>query len=115
LVSRGERAPDPTGPGTTLVLLVGGPIDPSGVRSLCERARALMDDVEAELIVCDLGQSGATAGTVDAIGRLKLLAANTGRRVRFVHASAEVGDLLDLIGLADVIPLENDLTVEPQG
>ena len=106
--------PGPQGPPTTLVLVIGGPIEPAGVRSLCERARTLAHGLDAELIVCDLGQSGATAGTVDVIGRLQLLAKSHGRRVRFVQAAPELGVLFRLLGLEDIVDLEGDLSIQSQ-
>lgn len=106
MVAPDERGAGPPSSHTTLVLLVGGPLERVGVRSMCDRARALADDAHADLIVCDLGQSGANAGTVDVVARLKVLAGSEGRHVRFVHASPELGDLLRFIGLEDVVTLE---------
>ena len=114
LVPRPSADERSTRAATTLVLVVGGPIDRVGVKALCERARSLVEAVDAELIVCDLGRSGASAATVDVIGRLKLLAQDRGRRVRFVHATPELGELLRLMGLDDVLTLE-ELSVEAQG
>jgi thiamine monophosphate kinase len=116
--------PAPGGPAatpTTLVLVLGGPLDRHGLDTLCDRTRALCAATGAEMIVCDLGDAAADGVSIDAIGRLKLNAERAGRSVRFVYTTRELGELLRFAGLEDIFDLdefdldERELTVDPQG
>jgi hypothetical protein len=57
--------------------------------------------------MCDVGDvAEPDADTIDALARLQLLAARVGVRFRFSRACEELLDLLELTGLADVLPCE---------
>jgi hypothetical protein len=56
--------------------------------------------------VLDLSGAPATAATVDGLARLALSLKRRGRRLRARHASAELIQLIELMGLADALGLE---------
>jgi anti-anti-sigma regulatory factor len=57
------------------------------------------------------------AGTIDALARLQLTARRSGACVRLCNASAELLELVDFMGLKDVLlnSEPDELTVEPRG
>jgi ABC-type transporter Mla MlaB component len=92
---------------STIVFVISGGIARADVPELCERARVLLERSGAELVICDVGTlADPDAGTVDALARLQLTARLLGRRVRLRHASVELQELLDFMGLGDVVPLQ---------
>jgi ABC-type transporter Mla MlaB component len=105
----------PSGP-SAIVLVIGGPIPGSCVPGICERVRVLLEDGDAELVVCDVAAlADPDLGIVDALARLQLTARRLGRQVRLRHVSRELRELLALAGLAGVVPAEAGLRVEPRG
>jgi ABC-type transporter Mla MlaB component len=56
------------------------------------------------IAVCDVGAAAADAATVDRLARLQLAARRRGCRVQLRHASAELLDLLELMGLTGALP-----------
>ena len=54
-------------------------------------------------IVCDVGSLAPDAVTIDALARLQLTARRLGGEVRLRHASSELQELLDFVGLRDVL------------
>lgn len=98
------------------VLVIGGPIDPADIPALCQRAEALLEGSDADLVFCDVGAvEDPDAAAVDALARLQLTAKRLGREVRLFHAGSELQELLALMGLDDVVPLCEELGVEPRG
>jgi hypothetical protein len=57
-------------------------------------------------VVCDVREAVPDAGTVDLLARLLLATRHIGFGIRFEHASAELVELVDLMGLRDVLVLE---------
>ena len=99
---------------STIVFVIAGPIACADAPSLCARVRVLLEESGAELVVCDVGTlADPDAGTVDALARLQLTARLLGRQVRLRHASADLQELLDFMGLSDVVPLQAGST--PRG
>lgn len=93
-------------PPTPLVDSADGP-------ALCERVRSLLDGSRARAVVCDVGAlTDADLGTVDALTRLELTAQRLGGSVWLSHVSAELGELLVLAGLRDVVPCLTELAVD---
>lgn len=75
------------------------------VEVLCERVSAEVGTGASRTVFCDAGElTAADLGTVDALARLRLRARRLGCDVRLEHASAELRDLLCLLGLEDVVP-----------
>jgi hypothetical protein len=56
--------------------------------------------------VCDVGFATPDAATVGALARLQLTARRRGLELRLRHASGELKELLDFMGLADVLRVE---------
>ena len=99
----------------TLVLVLSGRIARDDIPKLCECARVLLEGEHGEVVVCDVGAVvSPDAVTVDALARLQLVARRVGRRVLLLHAGRDLLDLLDLMGLANVVPLCGDLSLEPR-
>jgi ABC-type transporter Mla MlaB component len=76
--------------------------------AVSERARArtlldLLGEARADVARCDVGHVGVDAVTVDALARLQLAARRYGCQVRLRNASAELLELVDLMGLSDVL------------
>jgi hypothetical protein len=57
-------------------------------------------------IVCDVGALAADAAAVDALARLQLTARRLGYEIRLGDASVDLQDLLDFVGLRDVLCVE---------
>jgi len=97
-----------------VALVVTGPMSRAGIGDLCERARGMLEGSEAHLVVLDLGEiRGADAVTVDTLARLQLTVGRVGKRIRFRRACGEVDELVDLMGLTDVLRLDPSSPVEP--
>jgi anti-anti-sigma regulatory factor len=109
-------APRPPPEPSTIVLVLCGRIARADMPALCERVRVLLEDSDAELVVCDVGALVAPdAVTVDALARLQLTARRLGRRIRLRHARGELRDLLVLMGLSEVLPLGATSGLQPGG
>jgi ABC-type transporter Mla MlaB component len=91
-------------PPQTIVFSVYGPIDRADLPGLCERICALLEESGADLALCDVTGVGPDGVTIDALARLQLAARRHGCRVRLRHASPELLELLDFMGLSDVLP-----------
>ena len=88
------------------VLVLRDPISPSDIDGLCKRARALLRDARARTFVCDVREvRRPDAVTVDALARLQLTVKRCGSELRLVYATDELLGLIDLAGLADVVPI----------
>jgi ABC-type transporter Mla MlaB component len=97
-------------------VVIGGPIDPTDVRRLCERVRGLLEACDVDVVVCDVtALVEPDAVTIDALARLQLIARRRGREIRLRHACGHLKDLLALMGLSDVVPLAPALPLEPGG
>lgn len=108
-VRTGQRPPEPP----TLVLVLSGRILRDDIPKLCECARVLLEGANGEVVLCDVGAViSPDAVTVDALARLQLVARRVGRRVLLLDAGRDLLALLDLMGLANVVPLCGDLSLE---
>ena len=57
------------------------------------------------VFVCDLGALGVPdAVVVDIIARLQLVARRLGGRLKLVHSSNELKELIEFMGLTNVLP-----------
>ena len=90
-------------PPRTITFAIGGPIEPGDLPALYERVCALLRGAAADVVVCDVAGVAADAVAVDALARLQLAARRHGCRIRLVHASAELCDLIFFMGLDDVL------------
>ena len=92
-----------TDPGMLLVTL-GGVFDRAAAARVGDEIGDLLRATGASLVICDLGGvKDANAAAVDAVCRVHLAARRLGCRLRLRHASPELVDLLDLMGLCDVV------------
>jgi ABC-type transporter Mla MlaB component len=88
-------------------LVVSGPLTPADAATLCERARSELARSGADVLVCDVAAlAHPDAGTIEALARLQLTVRRLGRKVQLRHPSRELGELLDLFGLTDVLCVE---------
>ena len=86
----------------TIAFAVRGPIARGDLPGLCDRVCALLP---ANVVAfCDVSTVEPDAVTVDALARLQLAASRRGTVVRLRHASAELRELVALMGLTDVLP-----------
>jgi ABC-type transporter Mla MlaB component len=83
---------------------VRGPISRADLPGLCERVCSLLEKNAGSVVVCDVSGIEPDAVTVDALARLQLAAGRRGCRVRLLHASPELLELVAFMGLQDVLP-----------
>jgi hypothetical protein len=57
-------------------------------------------------IVCDVGALAPDVAAVDALARLQLATRRLGYEIRLRDASVDLQDLLDFVGLRDVLRVE---------
>jgi ABC-type transporter Mla MlaB component len=88
----------------TIAFAVHGPIARSDLPGLCDRVCALLGESDALVALCDVSGVEPDAETVDALARLQLAARRHACQVRLRGASRELLDLLDFMGLSDVLP-----------
>jgi ABC-type transporter Mla MlaB component len=87
----------------TLELSVHGPIARSDLPGLAARVCTLLEASAAEIAVCDVRDVEPDAVTVDALARLQVAARRHRCRVLLRNASPELLDLVDFMGLEDVL------------
>lgn len=88
----------------TIAFAIRGPIARANLPRLGERVCALLEDSGAEVAYCDVRDVDVDAVTVDALARLQLAARRHSCQVRLRQASSELRELLDFMGLRDVLP-----------
>jgi ABC-type transporter Mla MlaB component len=93
-------------PSSSLTFVVRGPVRRVDLRGLCDRFRESLGDHEAFLVECDVGSlAGSDLETVDALARFQLIGQQARIQIRIRGASAELRELLELVGLNDVVEL----------
>ena len=90
--------------GSMGLIVITGPIADGDVEALCDRLRAVIATSDAQVVVCDVGALPANARAIEALARLQLTARRLHRRIRLQRASPELQQLLQFVGLADVVP-----------
>ena len=94
-------------------LAIRGRIGRADVAGLCDRARPLLETADDEVVVCDVGAIvEPDASAIDALARMQLSARRLGRRICLSHASHELQELIALMGLRDVVPLDPGLAFQ---
>ena len=88
----------------TVAFAIWGPIRREDLPGLCDRVCALLGEAAAQVALCDVAGVEPDAVTVDALARLQLGARRHDCTVRLRNASAELRDLVELMGLSDVLP-----------
>jgi ABC-type transporter Mla MlaB component len=87
----------------TITFAVYGPIARADLSGLCRRVCALLERSDADIALCDVTGVEPDGVTVDALARLQLGAQRSGCRVRLRNASSELLELVDFMGLRDVL------------
>ena len=82
---------------------IRGPITPADLPGLCDRVCALLGETRAEIALCDVCEVEPNAVTVDALARLQLAARRNGCRVQLRGASPALCELVEFMGLSDVL------------
>jgi ABC-type transporter Mla MlaB component len=83
---------------------IWAPIAREDMPGLCDRICALLSASDAAVAHCDVGGVEVDAVTVDALARLQLAARRQGCQVRLSNASSELRELVEFMGLRDVLP-----------
>lgn len=80
------------------------PIERDDVVGFCDRVRVLLEANDVPAVLCDVRDvTVPDLVMVDALARLVLIGRQLGRSVEFRHVSPGLRDLLDLVGLTDVV------------
>ena len=87
-----------------VVFAIHGPIARADLPGLCERICALLSQSGTSVALCDVTGVDPDAVTVDALARLQLAARRKRCQLRLRHASDELLELVDFMGLTDVLP-----------
>lgn len=87
-----------------IVFSIHGPISRDDLPGLCDRVCALLGASHVGVALCDVAGVVPDAVTVDALARLQLAARRTGCQVRLRNACDELLELVELMGLTDVLP-----------
>ena len=96
----------PTHDRREILLLSGGRIQREDASRLGELVRDLLDGAGASLAICDVGMvDPPEAAAVDLLCRIRVITRRMGVRLEIRAASTELGELLFLMGLCDVVPV----------
>jgi ABC-type transporter Mla MlaB component len=87
-----------------IAFAIEGPISPADLPGLCEPVTRLLEKGATEVAICDVSGIGVDAVTIDALARLQLAARRHGCRIRLCNASSELHELVDFMGLTNVLP-----------
>ena len=88
----------------TVDLMIWGPIRRADLADLSARVCAFFAAHAGSIVRCDVSGVGADAVTVDALARLLAVAARNRCVVVLRNAGDDLLGLVDLMGLADVLP-----------
>ena len=83
---------------------IRAPISHGDLEGLSRRVCAILERNPGPVALCEVDGIGADAVVVDALARLQLAARRRGCQVRLLHATRELRDLLEFLGLDDVVP-----------
>jgi ABC-type transporter Mla MlaB component len=82
---------------------IRGPLARRDLPGLYARVCALLAEAAGGVLLCDISGIAIDAVAVEALARLQLGARRHGARVRIKDAPAELSELLELFGLAEVL------------
>ena len=82
---------------------VRGPIERADLPGLCDRICSLLVARGPGELRCEVVGVEPSAVTVDALARLQLAAQRHGCRIRLENASPQLRELVDLLGLTEVL------------
>ena len=92
--------------GRSVAFVIRGPIRHDDLPGLCDRVCALLRESGASVAFCEVSAVRCDAVTVDALARLQLAARRAGCQVRLRGACTALVQLVDFMGLTDVLPDE---------
>jgi ABC-type transporter Mla MlaB component len=84
---------------------ISGPITREDLPGLCDRVCALLA-TSGSVVRCDVAGVEPDAVTVEAVARLQLAARRRGCEVRLYNASDALRELVELMGLTNVLPCD---------
>ncbi len=87
----------------SVTFAVRGPIQRTDLRGLSDRVCKLLAGNPGRVVHCDVAGVEPDAVTVEALARLQLAARRYACHVRLCSASADLVELIALMGLADVL------------
>lgn len=88
----------------TIVIALTGRLTREGIPGLCERARLLMIESDAAVMVCDVeALIDPDAVAVDTLARLQVTVRRLGKRMRVRADGCELEDLVTLMGLRELL------------
>jgi ABC-type transporter Mla MlaB component len=87
----------------TVAFTITGPIARSDLEGLCKRVCTIFERSDARVALCDVSGVDPDAVTVDALARLQVAARRRGCRVHLQNASDELVELVEFMGLDDVL------------
>ncbi len=90
-------------PARTIIFSVEGSIARSDLEGLSARVCALMERSGARLALCDVRDIEPDAVAIEALARIQLEARRRGCRLKLLHASPELLELVAFMGLSDVV------------
>ena len=82
---------------------IRAPLVRSDLPGLCERVCALLEQSRAGVAFCDVTGIAADCVAVDALARLQLAACRRRCKVRLRNASPQLVELVEFMGLKDVL------------
>jgi ABC-type transporter Mla MlaB component len=85
---------------------ISGPITRDDLPGLCVRVRSILDE-SGSVVRCDVAGVEPDAVTVDAVARLQLAARRRGCEVRLCNASSALLELVELMGLTNVLACDD--------
>ena len=99
----------PTGYDSSTVIVLYEGVRPADIRRLYEEMRRALEKDQTSIVICDVGSiTQPDATIVDAIARLQLTARRMDCVLHLKDVCPRLRELLDLAGLADVIPICGD-------
>lgn len=103
-------------PQETIVWSIGGRLQRAHIPRLCGEFSSLLETSDAQVVVCDVGGLiDPDLVAVDAVARLQLAARRRGASVTLLRASNELRELLEFIGLENVVRYRETLLGDPLG
>lgn len=90
----------------SIEIAVSDSIARADIPGLCERVRAMLEELDEGVVVCDvIGVTEPDAVAVDALARLQLTVRRAGLELRLQNVTTELQELIALTGLAAVVPV----------
>ena len=88
----------------TVSIAIRGPIVRADLPGLTARMCTALAAARGAVVQCDVSGVAADAVAVEALARLQLGAHRHGCRVHLRNTGAELRDLVELVGLSEVLP-----------